>query len=55
MGALAPERQPGGLPPCRATPASGWPSATLALLCTVCAFAIQNYALRRSDPSRVAC
>ncbi len=50
LGALL----PGNLP---ALPQAGefWLAAGyLAGLCTVCAFAIQNHVLRRSDPSRVA-
>lgn len=54
LGALALSASQGGLPPLPRDPGFWLAISYLALLCTVCAFAIQNYALRRSDPSRVA-
>ena len=54
LGALALSASQGGLPPLPRDPGFWLAISYLAVLCTVCAFAIQNYALRRSDPSRVA-
>ena len=54
LGALALSASQGGLPPLPRDPSFWLAISYLAVLCTVCAFAIQNYALRRSDPSRVA-
>jgi drug/metabolite transporter (DMT)-like permease len=54
LGALALSASQGGLPALPHDPDFWLAISYLAVLCTVCAFAIQNYALRRSDPSRVA-